>query len=334
MELKVLPQWVTWKYEERGGRMTKVPKHPVSGGNAQSNNPSTWTTYGVALGQAAKYDGIGLMFDNGVCGIDLDNKSGDPALEAQAQAIIELMDTYTEPSPSGTGYHLIFTCDLSRIPQANGKLAPDYYQKNPSNGVECYFSGLTHRFFTYTDKPMNARGMEDRTEQILVFLDRYMRKPKANAKSDLLSVMRKARNGGKFVALYDHGDTTAYHGDDSAADQALCNILAFYTQGDTQEIDRLFRQSALMRDKWERPDYRTNTISKAIALCNGNFYGKTTPVSVSTQSYLLTIETLSPPRARHRTPIQCHTPSGRNHRARPALQPRTRRRPTAHHTLR
>jgi hypothetical protein len=41
--------------------------------------------------------------------------------------------------------------------------------------------------------------------------------------------------------------------------------LAFWTQGDTARIDKLFRQSGLMREKWERDDYRKRTIQKAIA---------------------------------------------------------------------
>lgn len=44
----------------------------------------------------------------------------------------------------------------------------------------------------------------------------------------------------------------------------LCSMLGFYTQ-DAEQIDRLFRQSALMRDKGLRDDYRDGTIAKALA---------------------------------------------------------------------
>jgi len=154
-DLKALPLWVNWKYEDKGGRRTKIPKNPRTGGNAQSNNPATWAGYELAEQQACKYDGVGFMFTNGICGIDVDNKEKDPKIESRAQAIIQIMDTYTELSPIGTGYHLIFNCDLSKIPTVNGKLDPTYYQKNPYNSLECYFSGLTNRFFTFTGKPVN-----------------------------------------------------------------------------------------------------------------------------------------------------------------------------------
>ncbi len=36
---------------------------------------------------------------------------------------------------------------------------------------------------------------------------------------------------------------------------ALCCLLAFWTGGDAQRVDRLFRQSGLMRDKWDEVHY-------------------------------------------------------------------------------
>jgi hypothetical protein len=89
---------------------------------------------------------------------------------------------------------------------------------------------------------------------------------------DILEKARKARNGVKFSALYDRGDTSAYNNDDSFADLALCSMLAFWLQGDFNEIDGYFRRSALYRDKWERSDYRTNTINKAIDNRSGKYY--------------------------------------------------------------
>ena len=64
---------------------------------------------------------------------------------------------------------------------------------------------------------------------------------------ELLAKARNARNGARFSQLYDRGNTDAYNGDDSAADQALCNRLAFWTGGDPAWIDRLFRSSAPTR---------------------------------------------------------------------------------------
>ena len=72
-----------------------------------------------------------------------------------------------------------------------------------------------------------------------------------------------------FTDLYDHGNIDAYSGDDSSADLALCNYLAYWTNCNEEQIDRLFRGSALYREKWDSKrgnlTYGQMTISKAIA---------------------------------------------------------------------
>jgi predicted P-loop ATPase len=286
-ELKNLPIWVNWKSEERDGKKTKIPYNPRTGGKAQSNNPDTWVDFNFAQSKADNYSGIGFMFANGICGIDIDNKTGNPELDKQAETIINLMDTYTERSPSGTGWHIIFKCDMSKIPTIDGKLDGKYYYKNPHNDLECYFPGLTNRYFTYTEQG-NGKNIEERTEQVLIFIENYMLKVNFKAKNgrqerleisqpyqistDILEKARKSKNGVKFSTLYDRGDTSDYNNDDSSADLALCSMLAWWLQGDFNEIDSYFRQSALYRDKWERKDYSTNTINKAIDNCNGKYY--------------------------------------------------------------
>jgi hypothetical protein len=77
--------------------------------------------------------------------------------------------------------------------------------------------------------------------------------------------MFSAQNGGKVRALFD-GDTSAYGDDESRADSALVFHLAFWSRGDEGQIDRLFRQSELYREKWERADYRQRTIENALKL--------------------------------------------------------------------
>jgi putative DNA primase/helicase len=79
----------------------------------------------------------------------------------------------------------------------------------------------------------------------------------------LIEKMRSAANGSKFASLWS-GDCSEYPSE-SEADLALCSILAFWTGKDAGRIDGLFRQSGLMRDKWDRDDYRQRTLAAAIA---------------------------------------------------------------------
>jgi predicted P-loop ATPase len=307
-ELKKLPVWICWKYEERGnGDKTKVPYNPRTNGKAQSNNPDTWTTFDFANSKIANYDGVGFMFsdkhfgDLSLCGIDFDNKKNNPNLDKQDLTVKNFMNTYAEITPSGKGKHYIFLCDMSKIPKEiikeNGKekskLDSNFYSKNPYNGFEIYFAGITNRYFTFTGDKLDDSLIEERTEQALTFIENYMLKDNFQKKNDpqerkeekqtyqtstdILEKARNAKNGAEFSALYDRGNITAYNSDDSAADLALCNRLAFWLQGDFNEIDRYFRQSALYRDKWERTDYRTATINKAIASCRGKFYNPRPP---------------------------------------------------------
>lgn len=51
--------------------------------------------------------------------------------------------------------------------------------------------------------------------------------------------------------------------DRSSADAALAQHLAFWTGRDVERIGRLMRQSALLRNKWERDDYFLGTIENA-----------------------------------------------------------------------
>ena len=81
-----LNQWVGWREEMVGGRLTKVPYDPRSERRAAADNPSTWTTHDEVqkwaekqkLAGARQGAGTGVMLgpvnDNfGVlCGIDLD----------------------------------------------------------------------------------------------------------------------------------------------------------------------------------------------------------------------------------------------------------------------
>ncbi len=100
-----------------------------------------------------------------------------------------------------------------------------------------------------------------------------------------LARARAAKNGADFVALFDHGDTSAYGGDESRADLALCNHLKFWFRHDPGRIDRVFRRSKLFRDKWDERHYgdgRTygqGTIGKALA-DGGETYQQRPPLRI------------------------------------------------------
>jgi putative DNA primase/helicase len=141
-ELKVLDQWVAWRYFWLADRQ-KWDKPPLQshGGNlASTTNPKTWSTFDAALAtyETGLVDGIGFVFakKNRLTGIDLDHARTPETgmIESWALNIISRFRTYTELSPSATGIHLI----------GSGTL-PGPGVKTPQ--VEMYDTG---RYFTMT----------------------------------------------------------------------------------------------------------------------------------------------------------------------------------------
>src|SRR5262249_21133518 len=94
--------------------------------------------------------------------------------------------------------------------------------------------------------------------------------PETLSDEEILGLASRAKNGDRFRALM-AGDTSGYDDDDSRADSALCCHLACYTKDPTQ-IDRIFRASKLMRNKWDEVHYASgetygeHTIAGAIDL--------------------------------------------------------------------
>lgn len=96
---------------------------------------------------------------------------------------------------------------------------------------------------------------------------------------------RSARQEFLFHQLFDEGDIEAYGGDRSRADQALMNILLFWTGGDFQTTIGVFMLSALAKDldrkKGHEQDYLKRTFLSALKSWNGKVYGQETLTNLS-----------------------------------------------------
>ena len=306
-ELKQQKIWVCWRYVTQNGRPTKA-LYNTKGyrtGTSQKYKPQ-WVTFEDALEavQVHSFDGVGLVLFKGIGGIDIDHNRPDSTL---ANEVRMLMNTYEEVSPSGEGIHHLFAVDIDRIPTAKGKLCGDYYSKNPHNNMEIYIGGLTNHYLTFTGTVINDLSLMERTDEVLKFLHTYMKKElfsktdnASDDNFDIIVTARKAKNKEKFITLFDKGDISSY-GSPSEADQALCNILAFYTGGDVDEMDSLFRQSKLYREKWDREDYRASTIENAIKGCHGQFYrgGRNKPAYIHYDEKAKKMKVNCPLLARH-----------------------------------
>ena len=286
-ELKQQRIWMLWRFEIRKEKRTKVPKS-AGDGRASGTDESweqTWVTYDEAVSARDTYgmDGVGFKIPDGYFFLDVDHRELDDPL---VQKLLNRFDSYAERSVSGGGIHIYGRCDTAMIPtstDANGKvrLGKAYYMKNPHNGVELYYGGITNRFAVYTGNAVWEKPLKDCTSALLATLDEDMLRPekepaKKLAKShdpvfEVVGNLLRQSNADKFRKLYQDGDFSDY-GSQSEADCALCAMIAFRTGPDPDMIDRVFRASALMREKWEREDYRETTIQKALEACNGTFH--------------------------------------------------------------
>ena len=86
--------------------------------------------------------------------------------------------------------------------------------------------------------------------------------------AELLHLARTAANGRRFRELF---DGPVPPGDHSRLDFELNCKLLFWFGHDFDRVDRLFRQSALMRPKWLRADYRLRTMRNAAARCTEQY---------------------------------------------------------------
>lgn len=273
--LKESALFCVWKKEERGGKPTKIPYNPITGGKAQPNNKTTFAPFEAAAAVMGNYDGLGIGIFDGLCAIDIDHCIKDGKPSEMAADIISTMDSYTEYSPSGSGVHIYFTVSAGfRYDKAK------YYINNQKSGLEAYISGATQKYVTVTGNTIGTRDIMERGKQLQKILDKYMLRRKPDevrgkhgqasftlSDDEVLKIAAGASNGVAFMQLW-NGDTSG-HSSHSEADLALCNMLAFYTGKDAAQIDRLFRQSGLMRPKWNRPQsgstYGAITITEAIS---------------------------------------------------------------------
>ena len=87
------------------------------------------------------------------------------------------------------------------------------------------------------------------------------------ADEEILSKAKGSKNAFLFVGLWE-GQWQEIYPSQSEADSALCMILAFWTMKNAEQIDRIFRQSGLYRDKWDEmhgeQTYGELTISRAM----------------------------------------------------------------------
>lgn len=281
-ELKKLSQWGYYHriWNDEKGKYNKIPKNPYNGGDGKTNDQSTWSDFDTAMQALKTYpdaDGLAFYFANGYVGLDIDHiandlnnaKSGDTNPNNLVNKARELTHgSYMETSMSGEGIHVIFKGEIL------GK-------RRRKGNYEMYQSG---RFFALTGNSLMAepeiKSLNSHDMQILY--EHYFHDGKAagptqkqvepvaaNNLSDdeIIERAENATNGERFKSFMDGGWESSYNSH-SEADMAFANDLAFWCGRDFNQMDRIFRQSALYRKKYDekrgKTTYGYELLNKAI----------------------------------------------------------------------
>lgn len=280
-EMKNETRWVLWKKVDRDGKATKIPLNAITGNGAKSNDSTTWATYEQACQGLKKFkvDGLGFMLGGGYFGVDIDHALDNGEL---IDEFVSQLRSYTEISQSGEGIHII--CK-GILPQG---------QRRKGN-IEMYdnvrFLALTGNIYKgYTE-------IAERTEEIKILHAKYLQpQPQAskvvfkkenpneeeelintnvqNSDDELLQKALASKNSILFSSLW-YGQWEGMYSSQSNADLALCSFLAFWTNKDPSQMDRMFRKSKLYREKWDElrgeHTYGEITISQAISTCRDTY---------------------------------------------------------------
>lgn len=267
-ELKQMKRWVCYKVEgTNDGKTTKRPYNALNGSMAKVNDELTWSKFNIALNGCVKYncDGIGFILGAGIFGIDLDNHADlngnypmtDDEFKGLINEFVSTLNSYSEYSQSGKGVHII----------CKGSL-PDGARRKGS--VEMYDNG---RFFAFTGNVINNTLINERSVEVIPLWEKYINveKPKFEAKEstykkpinrgyyeeldmsdeEIIDLAINSASGDIFYRYWHDGDITMNNNDNSSADMSFCNMLAFWCNKDKAQMDRIFRHSALYREKWD-----------------------------------------------------------------------------------
>lgn len=271
--MKQHDRWCNWKLVERNGKKTKIPIDSKTGQSARSNDSSTWSSFEDAVEGLEYYTGIGYFFAEPYMGIDIDDVSKDlerfERNDLSDNIIFEMYESlksYAEVSPSGNGIHIILK---GTVP--GGRKRKD--------NVEMYDHG---RFFTMTGKSLGKYKEinEPDPKSVQRIYNKYLESDKVVriesidrgvehdlSEMEIVGRISQSKQDSMFRAFMNDG-WQAHYSSQSEADMAFANMLAFWCARDFAKMDSLFRQSSLMRDKWDekrgKTTYGEGTLYKAI----------------------------------------------------------------------
>jgi putative DNA primase/helicase len=294
-ELKDRNQWICWYTEMRDGKETKIPADPDTGSRASTTDPSTWSSLMNALKTFQTQDkmkGLGFVFteSDSYVGVDIDDCRDPETKEWEDWAIDVLQDLsgYREISPSGTGGHVIIKGEIPGDRNRRGNV--EMYEKaryftmtgdivdehgepiDETVAVKEEQLGLDSVYNQFlagddddandidVDVDLSEASLPERTEGLTTTGAGNIDVLPPEDQERLKKAKSATGNGLKFTNLWRGNWRKEYPGEShSEADMGFCDMLAFWFDKDPERMDRVFRASGLMRNKWDKKHYSDGT---------------------------------------------------------------------------
>lgn len=267
-EMKAKPNWVIvrTKPNEEKGRLDKFLIDVHTGKMAKSDDPTTWATFDEAREYAKYHGGVALAYaldgKDGIACIDLDGcmeENGD--FSEFANKVFNATDgMYCEKSVSGKGLHFFGKTQGMDVRTFSTDGEMEFYRA-------AHFIAMTGDTYGGTelksfDAPQIKSIIEDKCAK-RVALDGQGAGVEGLSRLSDREVVERAesgKDGDTFKALYNGQDIKNDH---SRSDMSLMNKLAFWCNGDKEQMLRIFATSGLYRpDKSD--NYYECTVIKAI----------------------------------------------------------------------
>jgi primase-polymerase (primpol)-like protein len=267
-ELRDMQRWIVWLLvpnPDPKKKPIKEPHSPFTGIKCDPTVASSASDFATALEAYSRMmmSGIGFVTikEDNLVFLDFDHCVDENGTWNEATKLFfSHRPTYCEMSPSGTGLRAVYHGVLPPLP--NDKTCVN----NQLTGLEMYEQ---KHYLTFTgNKIENAPDFVAEDDGIIAELyDKFgkltakEKKKRASKKKahrteplsdyELLVRIREASGADDFDKLWNGELDPKKYGSQSDADFALCCKLAFWTGRDAEQMDRLFRQSKLYREKWD-----------------------------------------------------------------------------------
>ena len=267
-EMKAKPNWVIvrTKFNEEKGRLDKFLINIHTGKMAHSDDPATWATFDEAREYAKYHGGVALAYaldgKDGIACIDLDDCfEGNGDMKPFTKDLYDKCDgMYCERSVSGKGLHLFGKTQGMDVRTFSTDGEMEFYRG-------AHFIAMTGDDMGGTelksfDEPHIKSVIESKCAKRTALEGQGLGVEGLSRLSDREVVERaeKGKDGDTFRALYNGQDIKNDH---SRSDMSLMNKLAFYCNGDKEQMLRIFATSGLYRPE-KSDNYYECTVIKAI----------------------------------------------------------------------